>query len=65
MVADKPENASNQMYNPSIDNIDPDYPTSFETKAFWVESLYASASVLKEAVSSLELAFARPDPAVY
>ena len=45
----------NQMY-PSIDNIDPDYPTSFETKAFWVESLYASASVLKEAVSSLELA---------
>ncbi len=45
----------NQMY-PSIDNIDPDYPTSFETKAFWVESLYASASVLKEAISSLELA---------
>lgn len=45
----------NQMY-PSIDNIDPDYPASFETKAFWVESLYTSASVLKDAISSLELA---------
>ncbi len=44
----------NQMY-PSIDNIDPDYPASFETKVFWVESLYTSAGVLKEALSGLEI----------
>ena len=36
-----------------MQDFDPDYPISFDSSDFWIESLYASAKNLKKAMSSM------------
>jgi Rad3-related DNA helicase len=42
----------NDMF-PRLQDFDPDYPLSFESRDFWIESLYTSAKSLRKAMSSM------------